>query len=346
MESLALCSQYVIDGVPQELTPAEVLDAVCENPSAARRGTGVIVDEAVDPVIRTYEFEPSRIDEYIRITAGEEPEQVPLPFAGTCSRLRMARCLLDALWNDGHFALTDLHPAAEWNWNCSPVGASAAFYESVRAVAEYADSLDLKLKNYSFSPSDKCEVYFSLPGATRKCPSLIVPDAQSWIVYVPFDTCDFRLGGSLLARRLGLGGGVPSQTGDADYFIDCYEVLRELVEDGIAISGGTVGEGGLAVALGKMCVEAGVTLDVSDVLKSYEESNVVRVLFGEVPGVVIQIKDMDFDYLDAELLLQDVAFFPLGHPEPGSSGVKVKTCGKSGIQTILESLMQNAEGED
>lgn len=346
MESLALYSQYVIDGVPQELTPAEVLDAVCENRSVCRQCEEKVVDEAIDPVMKPYEFDPSLMEEYGRAVANAETGLVPLAFAGTYSRLCMARCLIDALWGEGHFCLADLRMAASWEWNCAPVGASAAFYDSVRCVAEYADSLDLKLASYSFRPSEEFRVSFNLPPVGRRCPSGIVPDAQSWIVYVPFDTCDFRLGGSLLARKLGLGGGVASQTGDADYFIDCFEVLRELVEDGIVIAGATVGEGGLMRTLDGMCSGSGISVDVADVMKSYEEDNPVRILFAEVPGVVIQIKDMDFDYLDAELLLQDVAFFPLGHPEPGASGVRVKTGGKSGIQTILESLIQNAEGED
>jgi len=58
------------------------------------------------------------------------------------------------------------------------------------------------------------------------------------------------------------------------------------------------------------------------------------------------IEEIDFDYLDAELLLQDVAFFPLGHPTAEPGRVKVKSSSRSGIQTILESLIQNAEGED
>ena len=66
-------------------------------------------------------------------------------------------------------------------------------------------------------------------------------------------------------------------------------------------------------------------------------------LFAErLNDMYLQVKD----YLDAELLLQDVAFFPLGHPVPGQPGIRVKASAKSGIQTILESLMQNAEGED
>ena len=72
----------------------------------------------------------------------------------------------------------------------------------------------------------------------------------------------------------------------------------------------------------------------------------VRLLFSEVPGVVVQIRDMDFDYLDAELLLQDVAYFPLGHPSVRSTAVRVKKSVKNGLHTILDALMQKAEGED
>ena len=183
-------------------------------------------------------------------------------------------------------------------------------------------------------------------GSRRACPSTLLGDAQSWVVYIPFDTADFRLGGSLLAQELGLGGGPAPQIVDADYFLDCYEVVRELVEDGVVLSGATVGEGGLLKAVRGMVEETGMTLDLSDVMRSYQEQNPLRILFAELPGVVIQIRDADFDYLDAELLLQDVAFFPLGHPTPGSSDIRVKASAKSGIQTILESLMQNAEGED
>ena len=107
-----------------------------------------------------------------------------------------------------------------------------------------------------------------------------------------------------------------------------------------------MGEGGLLKTVRQMADGVGLTLDVSDVMRAYQEQNSLRILFAEVPGAVIQIHDADFDYLDAELLLQDVAFFPLGHPDPTRTDVRVKASAKSGIQTILESLMQNAEGED
>ena len=94
--------------------------------------------------------------------------------------------------------------------------------------------------------------------------------------------------------------------------------------------------------------DMGAVVDLSDVMKSAQEGNIVRVLCGEVPGALIQIRDIDFDYVDAELLLQDVAYFPLGRLQAGGCGLEVKSSAKSGIQKILEALIssQGAEGED
>ena len=241
----------------------------------------------------------------------------------------------------------------------------------MRTAADYVDALGLKFSAYRCSRTagqselllkprlardadEEDFAFISEPfqsehpvlGTRRNCSACFAPDPQSWVVFIPFDPADFRLGGSLLAQALGLGGGPTPQVTDADYFIDCYEVVRELVEDGILLAGATVGEGGLLRTVRRMAVDCGMTVDVSDVMRAYQEQDPVRILFSEVPGVVVQIHDADFDYLDAELLLQDVAFFPLGHPDPTTGDIHVLASAKSGIQTILESLMQNAEGED
>ena len=369
----ALHATYVLDGVQEEYTPAQLLDAVTEPegrhpltaPAEARA-----VDETLDPVFRGLDLEPACTDAYLEAVCAAK-KLVPAASADAYTRVRVASALIDALWRTGRFRLGDLRLDATWRWNESPVGARAAFYESVRAAADYVDALGLKFNGYRYSrttgaselslrtriarDADEEDYGFvSEPfrsehpvlGARRSCPATLAPDPQSWVIYVPFDTSDFRLGGSLLAQILDIGAGPAPQITDADYFLDCHEVIRELVEDGILLSGATVGEGGLLKTVRQMADGVGLTLDVSDVLRAYQEQNALRVLFAEVPGAVIQIQDADFDYLDAELLLQDVAFFPLGHPDPARTDVRVKASAKSGIQTILESLMQNAEGED
>ena len=137
----------------------------------------------------------------------------------------------------------------------------------------------------------------------------------------------------------------PPDIGDAEYFIDGYEVIRELVEDGIVKAGASVLEGGLMNTLRTMATVHGAEISVNDVCRACGGELQVRVLFGEVPGVVIQIADIDYDYVDAELLLQDIAYYPLGHPVHGAPGVSVLS-GDNTISGILKSLMNSLEGED
>ena len=361
-----MVSRYIIDGVPQDLTPAQLLSAVSECPCEdGQADTGTIIDETLDLPLESFAWAPSKVDDY-SVAVESVKRRVPLPFAGTWSRCRVASAVLDSLWRTGHFKLEDIALKVDWKWNTTGVGANAAFYDSVQAVSDYTDALGLKLNSYSFVRTDGASGFIARTvlggsceedlfedgvaarmGTRRACPSHMEADPRSWLIWVPFDTSDFRLGGSLLAQAVGAGGGVAPQITDADYFMDCYEVLRELVEDKVILSGTTVSDGGLITAVRRMAENGpGITIDISDAVRAFDEDNAVRLLFSEVPGVVFQIADIDFDYIDAEFLLQDVAYFPLGHPDPKKSSVRVKSSGKSSIQTIIESLMQNAEGED
>ena len=90
----------------------------------------------------------------------------------------------------------------------------------------------------------------------------------------------------------------------------------------------------------------GADIDITLLRKSWNGVIPVRALYGEVPGVLVTIADIDFDYLDAELLLQDVAYFPLGHPNPETNGIRIAPEGAPGISSILESLLSASEGED
>ena len=373
MKTTALYSRYIIDGVPQEFTPAEILDAVLETPSGpSPDAPQTIIDETVDQVLGTYDYDPSSVDRYLSLVGATE-RKVPKAFAEGFIRGRIERALIDLLWRKGHFRIGDLVLDIRWRWPDREVGDMAAFYSSVLSAADCIEGLSVKLRSYSCEQSgDECavsvdaalsssteddELIGSEPfravspslSAAAAVPAVLEQDPQSWLIYIPFDTSEFRLGGSLLTQALGFGGGVHPPLEDTDYFLDCYEVLRELVEDGIVRAASTVGDGGLLTALKGMLPQGtDVVVNISDIISSYQEKNIVRILFAEVPGVIIQIKDQDFDYVDAELLLQDVQYFPLGHPSRGEGRISVSTSAKTGIETILESLIRNqgAEGED
>uniref|UniRef100_UPI004028AB1D hypothetical protein n=1 Tax=Candidatus Cryptobacteroides bacterium TaxID=3085639 RepID=UPI004028AB1D len=379
----ALHSKYIIDGVSRRLTPAEMLDDCLASaevkPNTESGEFEPIVDESTDPSPSIKKFLNQNVQGYLATVVSllEEPRPFPAAYADPYTRGRIAKALLDAVWLNGRFKLGDLTIAAKWRWNCKPLGNMAAFYSSAEATADYINNLGICLSGYSFTESGRvCQTSFKvgacekaespdeddifLPedapfgsehpvlGRRRAVPDKLAADPDSWIIYVPFDTCDFRLGGSLLCDALGQNGDNFPEIGDADYFIDCYEVIREFIEDRIAVSAATVCDGGLLTALKLMCSgDVGADIDISGIMSAYGEDKKLRILFSEVPGAIIQIKDSDYDYVDAEFLLQDIAYYPIGHPVTGTGEVNVKA-GGSGIAGILQSLLgsQASEGED
>ena len=174
------------------------------------------------------------------------------------------------------------------------------------------------------------------------------PENGSFLVYVPFDTCSPRLGGSLFAKSLGCNGGAALNIADPDYFIDCYEVVRDLVSDGVVLSSRTVCDGGLAVAAEKLAAASGlgIRLNVNGICAACGETDIVKVLFAEIPGVLLQIAADDSDYIDSQFLLQDVAYYRVGRPDPSFDGVEVAP-ENNGIDRVLSALLDEAsEGED
>lgn len=368
-----LNSNYIIDGVQMALTPQKILrECMVEPPLEPDGDAPTLADEREDPAPDNYSYDESLIERYAQLIQYLEKRELPIPFAGPYSAGKVAQALLDAIWMNGHFRLGDLSLKAEWKWNDKEIGLAAAFYNSVEEACSYIDALGVKIEKYSvtggvpsvaFKASTVAEVdddeiteeeslLRDLPYRTvnprmsrrRKVSASIVPESSDWLLYIPFDPCDFRLGGSALSQALHTTPSTAPDIQDADYFIDCYEVVRELVEDGVVKAGATVGEGGLMMALRTLATANGADVCIRDICKAYGDEKPVRVLFGEVPGVVIQIADIDYDYVDAELILQDVVYFPIGHPVPGKPGVQLSD--KVEIPQILESLLNTLEGED
>lgn len=372
INSPVLFSPFVIDGTRESVTPAQILSGVSAYPleSTSAEELPPMVDETPDVDPAPASMDSRKVEKYLAAVLKAE-RRVPMAFAGPYTRGKIAAALIDCIWKLGHFRIGDLALSIAWRWNNLQVGNMAGFYRSVEAVGDMLDALNIQLIDYTCRRTEgQCMLEVSAdirPSAdeddiveqpfTTQNPHIgaagisnsFLADESSWIIYIPFDSSAYRLGGSLLAQTQGVNPPTAPQVDDADYFIDCYEVVRELVEDGIVLAGASVGEGGLLPAIKKMASSrTGAVLDLSDIRRAQPETDIVSLLFAEVPGVIIQIRDIDFDYIDAELLLQDVAFYPLGHPASNGGAVRVKSSAKTGIQNILESLVQRqgGEGED
>lgn len=346
-----------------------------------------IVDESIEPPITAFTYDVSKLKEYLDMTtkAAEAERSFRMLYPGHFTRLQIAQALISRIWSKGHFRLGDLRLWAQWIWDTRPVGNMAAFFSSISEASDYIYGLGVRLSDYIFMESDQtssAKFYAWLPedetdedtddllhegeaesvtalfkapyesthpwiSEERECSRSIICRSDSQLIYIPFDTCRFKLGGSLLAEQSGHHGGPAPEIKDPDYFIDCYEVVRELIEDGIVTAGVTVGDGGLGTAACLMAQNCGIDLNISGLMASYQEEDQTRIIFGEVPGVILQVNDNDYDYMDSQLILQDVAYYPVGRPSLEHKEVRISSTAKSGVADILASLLSQAtEGED
>ena len=382
----ALYSRYIIDGIMGEATPAELLNECMEYPFDEEYLSGNfrdIVDETIEPPLSASTYDSSNVDELLLMTtAGAGAERsFRMLYPDHFTRLQIAQALISRIWSKGHFRLGDIRLWAQWDWNTRPIGNMAAFYSSISEASDYIYSLGVGLTDYIFIESDEtssAKFYAWLPeinpeeqediseapqhpalfkapyesshpwiSEERQCPRNLICDKDSQLIYRPFDTCQFKLGGSLLDELSERAGGAAPNIKDPDYFIDCYEVVRELVEDGIVMAGMSVGDGGLATAANTMTQDCGLDLEIGGLMSSYQETDKMKILFGEIPGVLLQVSDYEYDYLDSQLTLQDVAYYPVGRPTDEHKHVRITQSSKGGVANILASLLAQAtEGED
>lgn len=372
----ALYSHYIIDGVKRDATPAELLSECMEFTDPEVAGSFAdIIDESVDPPVTPFPYDSTLNGHYVKQTTAAATTERPfrMLYPEHFTKLQIAKALMSRLWSKGHFRLGDLRIWAQWDWNTRPIGNMAAFYASAETTSDYLYGLGVRMDDYMFIESDSgsnVKFFAWLPdyeeesdsdmeliepyesrhpwiSDERKCSRTTDTSVHGRIIYIPFDTCEFKLGGSLLAQVQGYNGGIPPQIQDPDYFMDCYEVIRELVEDGVVIAGVSVADGGIATAASQLCGDSGIVLDISGLMASYQPSDSTRILFGEIPGVLVQVAEDDYDYFDSQLMLQDVAYYAIGSINTEMKGVKFVEGADRKVAEILASLLaQTSEGED
>ena len=72
-----------------------------------------------------------------------------------------------------------------------------------------------------------------------------------------------------------------------------------------------------------------------------------RIQLNDSFKTTAEIRDNDYDYFDSQMILQDIAYYPLGHPSSALDGVRFGEKGRSSVAGILASLLtQASEGED
>ena len=221
------------------------------------------------------------------------------------SRLAIAEALTNLVWAPIEQGIKGVSLSANWMWPCKNAGEDARLYKAVQAASDFAIELGINIPTGKDSLSmtqkyGKDKVY--APGTViistvgevtdvKKIVSPVLkPDQDSEIVYIDFSFDKLQLGGSSFAQVLNRVGKETPDVKDADYFVNAFMAIQRLVEEGYVLAGHDISAGGMITALLEMCFadnRLGLDIDFSYLA----EKDIVKILFAENPGVLVQIKD-------------------------------------------------------
>lgn len=250
------------------------------------------------------------------------------PAAG--SVLSVAESLTNLVWASLAEGLDSVSLSANWMWPCrSQKGEDARLYRGVQALSEFCcaigvnvptgkDSLSLSQQypdgSKIISPGT---VIVSAGGEVddirRTVSPVLVNDEKSTLYHIDFSYDHLRLGGSAFAQSLGfVGSDVPTVV-DTDYFCSAFAAVQKLVHEGLLLAGHDISAGGLITTLLEMCfanTEGGLEIK----LDKFNQKDLVKLLFAENPGVVVQVSKKNKDAFKAVMKEAGVSYVKLGHP--------------------------------
>lgn len=125
----------------------------------------------------------------------------------------------------------------------------------------------------------------------RKIVSPVIKNKRkTGIYYIDFSFDEMKLGGSAFAQSIDRLGSEAPTVKDPEYFVTVFNAIQELIEKGLILAGHDVSAGGMITTLLEMCfanVEGGLDLNLDKI----KEKDLVKLLFSENPGIIIQVQD-------------------------------------------------------
>ena len=260
------------------------------------------------------------------------------PEAG--SVLSVAESLTNIVWAPLEDGLEGVSLSANWMWPCrAQKGEDARLYAAVEALSDFCCSLHINVPTGkdSLSLTQKYPngekiispgtVIVSAGGEVEDVKKVVSPvlvnDKNSSLYYIDFSFDDQRLGGSAFAQSLGkVGSDVPTVK-NPEYFADCFEAIQTLINKGWVMAGHDISAGGLITTLLEMTFanrQGGIHVNLYDM----SGEDVVKNLFAENPGVVIQVSDLHKHALREYLESEGIGYAKIGYPTPKERKIVVK----------------------
>ena len=261
------------------------------------------------------------------------------PAAG--SVLSVAEALTNIVWAPMAEGMNSISLSANWMWPCrSQEGEDARLYAGVKALSDFCCDLHINVPTGKDSLSLSQQypngekiispgtVIVSAGGEVSDIKKVVSPvlvnDKNASIYHIDFSFDEQRLGGSAFAQSLGkVGDDVPTVK-NPEYFADAFMAIQELIDRGWILAGHDISAGGLITTLLEMCfanTKGGMHINLHDICK---EGDIVKALFAENPGVVIEVSDEHKQEFKDFMEEQGIGYAKIGYPVEDSRSIVVK----------------------
>ena len=250
------------------------------------------------------------------------------PAAG--SVLAVSEALTNLVWAPLAEGLDSVSLSANWMWPCrSQEGEDARLYTAVKALSEFCCSLEINVPTgkdslsmtQKYSDGEKIiapgTVIVSAGGEISDIRKIVSPVMKNYpksrFYHIDFSFDELQLGGSAFAQSMNkVGSDVPSVK-NPEYFRDAFLAVQALVNEGLIMAGHDISAGGLLTCLLEMCfANTNGGMDIN--LDKIKSGDIVKALFAENPGIVIQVSDDNASRVKNILDDAGVGYIKIGTP--------------------------------
>lgn len=241
------------------------------------------------------------------------------------SVLAVAEALTNLVWAPLTHGLKGVSLSANWMWPSKNPGEDVRLYQAVKSASDFSIALGINIPTGKDSLSmtqkyPRGEKVFA-PGTViisavaevseiRKVVEPVLrPLAGSELIYVELADEAFGLGGSSFGQLMNAIGNQVPAIQDPAYFLRAFGVIQTMVKEGCIRAGHDVSAGGLITTLLEMTFgrnDTGMELDLSGI----PETDLVKLLFSEKPGLVIQVDSCES--VNDHFILNKIRYFPIG----------------------------------
>ena len=238
------------------------------------------------------------------------------------AKFSLLKSLSNIIWAPIKNGITNVSLSANWMWPANNIGENTRLYNAVKEISEFAISLGINIPTGkdSLSMTQKYSdgkkvlspgtVIISAVAEVTNINKVISPvlkkKLDSELIYINF--CQgLNISGSAFYQTLSSLGTTINDSKRPKEIINIFNTIQDLIISNMILSGHDISSGGLITSLLEMNFpnsDYGLRLSTN----GFKENDLLKILFNESPGIIIQINKNIDKVLDSK----NIKFIKIG----------------------------------